>query len=654
VNRRAEQTLLLLILLLAAVLRMGWPGVVEFKLDEAKLSRLALDMARGRTFPLHGIVSSVGVPNPPISVYLFALPYAFSADPTLATLFVGLLNVMAVGLTWWLARRCFGARAGLLAAALYAASPWGVIYSRKIWAQDLLPPFVLLTVITGLLGFVEGKGGKGRWRYQVAHFALLALTVQIHLSALALIPLTVALLVVGRTRIDRRSWLGVGLAALTLVPFALAVFSEGWLQAIGGALQNGGHSIVVNGDALYHAHLVISGTQIHALAAGPDPNTFYAYLDSVPDLWPLLALEGWAALAAALWLVASGLRGAKRERLILGLWALLPVLTFTVQWTPSYPHYMIPLLPAAYIALAAGAKALARMLSRWVRLRAAQAALTGLALVIAASQVYLAVSLLSFIDTHDTSVGFGTLLRHLLEVRDAARTLAGEREILLVSRGDEPAFQDDPAVWDFLLYDHAPGVRFVDGRRELVFPAEPALLVTTPDFLPSDPAARYPPSAVELLLRQPSEGQYRLTLLDDQPEDWPGEPIGARLANGVTLLTWDYDEDGFWLTWQAAGPARPDRGLRPPVYTLFVHLLDADGARIAQADVPAWPGNPLGQREGDVIVTRFELEMDTPFPAGVRWRVGMYTLLADGSIQNVDVLDEAGNPAGQWVDLPTR
>src|SRR5688500_1177388 len=93
--RRFEIIALLCILLLAAFLRLSSPGVVEFKRDEANLSYLALDFARGRSLPLLGISSSVGVPNSPLSVYIFSIPYLITSDPIVATQFVGLLNVVA-------------------------------------------------------------------------------------------------------------------------------------------------------------------------------------------------------------------------------------------------------------------------------------------------------------------------------------------------------------------------------------------------------------------------------------------------------------------------------------------------------------------------------------------------------------------------------
>src|SRR5258708_31321204 len=155
--RLAEWIALAAILILAAILRLGAPGVVEFKTDEANLSERALDLVRGRDVPLLGIDSSVGVPNSPVSIYILTIPFAISSNPLVVTQFIGLLNVIAVGLLCAIARRYYGPLAAIVAGLLFAISPWAVIYSRKIWAQDMLPVFILLTLGPGLLGFVEGK-----------------------------------------------------------------------------------------------------------------------------------------------------------------------------------------------------------------------------------------------------------------------------------------------------------------------------------------------------------------------------------------------------------------------------------------------------------------------------------------------------------------
>src|SRR5689334_20074563 len=77
-------------MLAAAAFRFSWLDLMEFKADEANACRLALHVLGysepgvGRFFPTAGLVSSVGVPNPPLFVYLMALPLAVARSPIAA------------------------------------------------------------------------------------------------------------------------------------------------------------------------------------------------------------------------------------------------------------------------------------------------------------------------------------------------------------------------------------------------------------------------------------------------------------------------------------------------------------------------------------------------------------------------------------------
>ena len=122
--RRNDFLILLVVLFAAALVRLGEPGTVEFKLDEAWLTRLARDFAAGGALPLTGMPSSVGVPNPPASVYVMALPFAVTSNPVAATMFVAALNVAGVGLLWLIAHRFLGRTVALVAGLAYALSPW--------------------------------------------------------------------------------------------------------------------------------------------------------------------------------------------------------------------------------------------------------------------------------------------------------------------------------------------------------------------------------------------------------------------------------------------------------------------------------------------------------------------------------------------------
>jgi len=76
-----------------------------------------------------------------------AIPYPrLPINPLVATGFVAALNVLVCGDDIWIHAQGGRTDAGLIAALLFAVAPWAVINSRKLWAQDLLPPFVIAYV----------------------------------------------------------------------------------------------------------------------------------------------------------------------------------------------------------------------------------------------------------------------------------------------------------------------------------------------------------------------------------------------------------------------------------------------------------------------------------------------------------------------------
>jgi hypothetical protein len=626
---RREWLALGLVLALAGLLRLGWPSLTEFKRDEAHLYALALDVAELRAFPLRGISSSVGLPNPPINVYLFALPLFVWKSPLAATLFVGALNTASVGVGYWLARRYWGQRVALASALLYAAAPWAVIYSRKIWAQDLLPLFTVSYVAAGLLGLVEGRRG-----WLAAHLALLALVVQIHLSGAALAPLTLLLLVVYWRNVDRRELLiGLGLAALTALPIGLYALTRlGGLA--GAAAWLGAHPAVVTLESFDLAWMVIQGTQVRGLAG---PEAFRAFEATVPNFNPLLWLGGLLALAGlglAAWRWWRA-RGAPRPLpvvagAVVAVWALLPSLFFLRHATPVYPHYFISLFPAPYVLAGLAIEAVA---ARW-----RQAWVWALPIAMAASQAWLALALLRFVGTTHTPGAFGTPLGRLLEAAETARGL-GE-EVIVVAAGTDPVVDEAPAVFDVLL--RGTPHRFVDGRTTAVFPAGEAAVLLWPGDSAWPATGLYRAWgggewAARLPLRT-GEGEALIAAGGDaMPVPEPRE-ASALLANGAEVLGTGLPPGmgGWALWWRAPGPTAGE------AYHLFAHLLDANGARLAQVDAPTYPGEAW--REGDLVVSVFDL------PAGgAAVRVGMY---AYPSLAPVPVLDAAGAPAGEWVEFP--
>ncbi len=627
---RRDGLALLLILLVAALLRLDQAGVVEFRHDEAMLSLLAQDMAEGKTFPLTGIPSSVGIPNPPASVYMVAVPYALGADPQAATLFIAAFNVIGVGLLWLIAHRYFSRTAALVAGLAYAVSPWAVLYSRKIWAQDFHTPLVLLAVLLGLYGFGEGK----RWA-QVLCLPVLIFALQIHFAAWALLPVFGVVLWLGRKNISLPALItSFGLAALTLVPFALGLSHI--LQAdpdrLSSALDRNAGPLTFLPDALLTTVQFATGLGLETVVAPEQTADLLVNVPPQPALWSLL---GGLALVG---LVALAVSRNRRLALLLIVWLGVPLLVFSLSWTPVYPHYLIASIPALCLLISLGVVALieaapGKPFSRAVGLAAVAAVLL--------AQGLWWRGLLRYVDTIATPGGFGTPIHYLNDVRDA---LHADQDVLVISSGINILYDQEPAIWAAMLDDKTEPhcLRTISGDGLAVIPRGSFLVMAAPDA-PENPADGLytPPADSEVFPLRPGEGVYRISSFESVSDFKRSDIVPltpTRFGSGIDLTGYALSASRLYLEWRLPGRVAED-------YHYFGHFLNADGERIGQRDDALWPGRYWCAGDRLIIWADVDIPAET-----ATLRVGLYTL-ENGVVANAPVLDTGGNPVGAWVDI---
>lgn len=643
-DRRLEIAAVAALLVLAGALRLASPGLSEFKADEARLLTLALQMSDGQ-FALRGISSSTGFPNFPMSVWLYMLPLLVWQHPYSAILFTGLLNTLAVGLSYWMARRYWGVMAALAATLMFAVSPWAVIFSRKIWAQNLLPLIVVGWAFAALLAYVDRRKA-----FIILHLLCLAVAIQIHLAAIALLPATVAFLIIFRRRVDwRMALLGLALALLTALPF-LVYLGRIW-RASGGlpavAAATGSEETIAALVSLRSGAMLTTGSDLQSLAGSLAAPYYLARLPGITVvhwLWGLLALAGamWMALR---WWRDRDLRENEAGFVVL-LWTAAPLLFFALGLTPVYLHYFIALLPAPYLL----AGVLFRdVVAKWRRPGKATAWL-GL-LLSAGLQVYALVLLLNLVASTATPGAYGTPLRYKLAAVDAAREQlrqSGATELLVAGPGADPVRDEFAAEFQALLYGMP--VRYVNTDHEALFPAEAAVVVlaASEGSNPAHDLYRASAGVSTGFPLRPGEGEYTVLWLPAAAAPPPFHPLEepALLANWVVLeghddLQQTASEEALWLLhW------RPGDNPDPRDYHFFAHLLDGNGVRVAQVDAPAF--SPDQWQAGDRVASYFLLPVDGD-PPRLSIRTGMYTY---PDLAPVQILDTAGNPAGEWLELP--
>lgn len=616
---------LLLILFIATALRLGSPGVVEFKRDEAVLSRLAIETATGEKFHFLGMGSSTGFPNTPINVYLMSIPYLFSSNPLFATLFVGFLNILGVALLWKLTDRYLGRDVAFVATAFMAISPWAVIYSRKIWAQDLLMPFIIATIFTALLGFIDAK--PKRWA-QFIHFPLLSLTVQIHFGAISIVLISVVVLWLGRRYYSWSMLAGIIMAILLTFPYLYGLQANNWLTR--DTLQRGlnstdeevvedqDHSRQLEITAFEQAWFTINGTNIHALTGA---ETFEDYLDTIPFFayWYLRLIFLLGLILSSLWIVRN-YKAFQSLILVLLLWLLTPVFLFIFSWVPVQPHYFIPMLPPAFILMGIAFTS--------IQMRKVSLLLVG---GVFALQIIMVLQFIHFVDMTYTRDGFGIPLKYQLMMRQEILD-KNPRQVIVLSEHSSIEYDEAPAVWDVLLTD-INTVRFVEGERLMIVPSNEAMLLTTKTIENNNLGE--PDTIVQT---RPNEGVYQLW--NEFPISVPegGHVLDARFANGVVLEKTIIVEAEMTLVWRLPEPFTSE------LFITFVHVLDESGNKLAQIDTP-FVASAFWQENDQVIQT---IPIDSTGSATLN--IGMYAL-RNGNYLNSEYLDANGQYLDQFFIL---
>jgi len=199
------------ILALAAWLRLRHLGLAEYDDDQAIALRIGHDILHGNVRTV-GLASSSGASNPPLYVYIVAFVVLVHDGLIFATVTTAVLAVVAVALTFVVVRRRFGAPVALTTTALFATAPWAVLYGRHLWQQDYLP-VVTVSLLWSLFAVLE----RSRTRVALLVPVLFVVSIQLNLSAVALIlPIAAVLAYRGRD-VDWRAVVGGCTAGVVLL-----------------------------------------------------------------------------------------------------------------------------------------------------------------------------------------------------------------------------------------------------------------------------------------------------------------------------------------------------------------------------------------------------------------------------------------------------
>jgi len=431
---KLEWLALAVVLALGAWLRFQRFDLLEFKGDEAYATHIVQRVLHSGDWPQVGLLSSVKVLNPPLFLYLLVPLFALNPSPVFVCGAIAVLNLAAIVIAWHIGRRYYGSLAGFVAALLFAVSPWAVIYSRKIWAQDFVP---LMTAgwLWAFHALVFGQ--KQRATFGVILLPLLV--TQVHFAGLALTATTLGLLLWLRPKMDWRGAVaGLLLAGVLLIPYLRYQIANDWSDFRKAAKTIGGQPYKIPKDMIVHPQLGYAMPRrdpwwqaLWILNSGGIEDILglsTRHKLDVNQIWPpreyfregwrwgdaILAAQRLALLAALIWLAARG--GKPGRGLVVCILGPLAVFVLARLWTVQ--SYFVILYPALFLALGA----VAQKMGKWAL------ALTG---VFAAANIWFMLDLNAFLARHGGAHGgYGTVISHKLAAARFLRERADLRKLM--------------------------------------------------------------------------------------------------------------------------------------------------------------------------------------------------------------------------------
>ncbi|MEK9163865.1 MAG: glycosyltransferase family 39 protein, partial [Chloroflexota bacterium] len=547
------------ILIVAASLRWYDIGADYLDGDHAFISIRAIRIARYHETPLLGPPMAVGLWHSPLSVYLYAIPYAFSLDPRVARAFTGLMNVIALGLMYAMGARYFNRKAALAAALLYAIHPDMITAARAINNAQLGAPFAVAYVFTGLLGYCEDQRLA-----RLAHLPLLSLAGQCHPHTFAIAPISFVLLASAWSRWPNRrrqiifDFLVSGLIAAVL----LAPWGIGFYQFAQQAnLQSAIPTIVSNKGLAFTFALLYNA--LGGSINGP-----------LRHVLPVMTIFG------AVWLAARFLRNGKEwpsAAIVMGFFCL-PIIALLLK-IHLVVDYFWPTFPIAFLipGLVIGGAGRARQTSgetsalwKWNGLLDDKY----LRWIAAPAMIALAIAYLPYVVVHDWSEGTVSLNEQVAAL-DVASALARKtgRDLMSVVPNDYDYLMPWEMLREIETIETGRDARVILPGRGMPLPQNGSVLLGPADY--ADRPDIFSGGGIVFqhfrIVELPPADHFAPDLVSPKP---------FRLSNGATIF-------GFL---RAAPASLPTAGQRWRVFmiwrvdspmadeaTVFAHLVNERG-----------------------------------------------------------------------------
>ena len=234
---RTELLALLAILVIAAAVRfVDLPARGMWDADQGHDMLVLRSFVQDGVVPLLGPPTSIGDFHHGVLYYYLLAPAAglSGADPVAVVAAIALAGVVAVAVTWWLARDVAGPVAGFTAAAVMAVSTSAIEESTFIWNPNLIP---LSSAVALAAAWRAWTTRRARW--WIVSAAGLVVTMHLHVLGWALLVPLVTMLALDARRRERgperrpvvgAAAAGFGLIAVSYLPLLVHELGSGFSE----------------------------------------------------------------------------------------------------------------------------------------------------------------------------------------------------------------------------------------------------------------------------------------------------------------------------------------------------------------------------------------------------------------------------------------
>lgn len=327
----------IVIFFLASIFRIFYMDIIEFKGDEAYAAYLINNFFLNPHIMPYSAFSSTGLHNMPLSLYTLIFISIPSRDPQFISFAIAFINVSLIPLFYIYTRRIYGNIVAIFSSVFLAFSPWGILFSRKIWSPDLML-LLLIPAFYFLSQVIVNKNAKKT----LPLFIFLTLLPQMHFSGIYFFFVTIIIFIILKVKINyKKAFFGILIGLIPALPYIFYNLTSIPFCPECHALFK--YQETVKSFDIYNfirPFQVLNGSYFDN-PLGKDYQTFLNYFPFIKILNVIFLIEFIIPILGAFLIYKY-----KKEYIFIIFYIIFIPIFYILTKTPSYMYYYIIIFPA--------------------------------------------------------------------------------------------------------------------------------------------------------------------------------------------------------------------------------------------------------------------------------------------------------------------